>query len=74
MTDSPPLPTGRQARTKKIPLNPPLPRLGGEKDYQRGIFSPPFGKWFGALTILSLSKEGGWEGFKEVIFYLIIGE
>jgi hypothetical protein len=25
--------------------------------------APPFGKWFGMLTILSLSKEGGKEGF-----------
>jgi hypothetical protein len=32
------------------------------------MVTPPFGKWFGMLTILSLSKEGGWEGFKEAIF------
>jgi hypothetical protein len=25
--------------------------------------APPFDKWFGMLTILSLSKEGGKEGF-----------
>jgi hypothetical protein len=25
--------------------------------------APPFGKWFDMLTILSLSKEGGKEGF-----------
>ena len=25
--------------------------------------APPFDKWFGMLTILSLSKEGGEEGF-----------
>jgi len=29
-----------------------------------GSISPLFGKWFGMLTILSLSKEGGGEGFK----------
>ena len=33
--------------------------------------SAPEGKWFGMLTILSLSKEGGEEGFKEVIFRTI---
>jgi hypothetical protein len=30
-----------------------------------GLISPPFGKWFGMLTILSLSKEGGREGFSK---------
>jgi hypothetical protein len=37
------------------------------KRLQRGkLTSPPFEKWFGMLTILSLSKEGGGEGFKNV--------
>jgi len=35
-------------RTRKIPLYPP---------FQRGMVTPPFGKWFGMLTILSVSKE-----------------
>ena len=43
-----------------IPLDPPLEK--GED------FIPPFGKWFDRFTILSLPKEGGWEGFKGVIF------
>jgi hypothetical protein len=34
--------------------------------FQRGkLISPPFGKGFGMLTILSLSKEGGREGFSK---------
>ena len=32
------------------------------KGYQRGGI-PPFCKWFGKLTILNSSKEGGEEGF-----------
>jgi hypothetical protein len=30
---------------------------------QWSLLTSPFGKWFGTLTILSLSKEGGGEGF-----------
>jgi len=59
MTGAAPLPTGRQARTMEIPLNPPFPK---------GEVTPPFRKWFGTLTILSSSKEGGGKGFKKAIF------
>jgi hypothetical protein len=31
--------------------------------------APPFDKWFGMLTILSLSKEGGQEGFYDQCRY-----
>jgi hypothetical protein len=45
-----------------MPLDSLLsPFRKGEKD------SPPFGKCFDILTILSLSKEGGWEGFDSVV-------
>jgi len=37
---------------------------------KRGNF-PPFGKWFGVLTILSLSKEGGEEGFYKTMSLLL---
>jgi len=48
--------------------NPP------QSPFSKGEVSPPFGKWFDGLTISSLSREGGREGFKKhFVFCLQLG-
>jgi hypothetical protein len=44
--------------------------MGHDQFAKEGNF-PPFGKWFGMLTILSLSKEGGEEGFYKTMSLLL---
>ena len=56
----------RWAESKFPPhLSPLPPEKGGEGGVRGKLTSPPFGKWFSMLTILSLSKEGGRERFSK---------